>query len=171
MPHVETGRAVSPGRRKTGMGPGPKLAFVVLLAAVLPASAAMYKWVDEKGVTHFSETPPPDGKAATKIEPRPTPPSGPATRPAENWQEKDMDFRKRRLEKDQAEEKARDASERSAANRKNNCLRAQRNLHQLGLGIPLYVINEKGEQVWMTDEERARNQADWKRVAEENCDR
>lgn len=41
----------------------------VLLAASavallsLPAAAQLYKWVDEKGVTHYSEKPPPDGRA------------------------------------------------------------------------------------------------------------
>jgi S1-C subfamily serine protease len=47
------------------------LAVVVLAIAALvtPASAAIYKWVDEKGNTHFSQTPPPakQGKKASKV--------------------------------------------------------------------------------------------------------
>src|SRR4029078_3090911 len=35
--------------------------WVALCAA--PAAAQMYKWVDEKGVTHYSEKPPPWRKA------------------------------------------------------------------------------------------------------------
>ena len=31
-----------------------------------PVAAQIYKWVDEKGVSHFSETPPPDGKAKNR---------------------------------------------------------------------------------------------------------
>lgn len=33
----------------------------MMLAASLSAHAAFYKWVDENGVTHFSESPPPTG--------------------------------------------------------------------------------------------------------------
>jgi len=40
---------------------------VILLAGVLAlapvaSEARLYKWVDDKGVTHYTETPPPDGK-------------------------------------------------------------------------------------------------------------
>ena len=46
------------------------------LAAALPAlaPAQMYKWVDEKGVTHYSESPPPSGKSQpVPIKPRADP--------------------------------------------------------------------------------------------------
>jgi hypothetical protein len=50
--------------------------IALAFAACLPALAAaqMYKWVDEKGVTHYSETPPPSGKSETlSIKPRSAP--------------------------------------------------------------------------------------------------
>ncbi len=53
-----------------------KIASCLAIAACLPAFAAaqMYKWVDEKGVTHYSETPPPSGKAqSVPINPRTAP--------------------------------------------------------------------------------------------------
>jgi len=50
----------------------PCLPFSALLAAalgvVLPAGAETYKWVDEKGVVTYSNSPPPDAKRAKKVE-------------------------------------------------------------------------------------------------------
>ena len=34
---------------------------LALLLAALPASAVMYKWVDQDGKVHYSDQPPPDG--------------------------------------------------------------------------------------------------------------
>ena len=44
------------------------LAFTAIVSAV-PASAAIYKWVDEQGNTHFSQSPPPakQGNKAKKV--------------------------------------------------------------------------------------------------------
>lgn len=62
------------------------IVLAVALVAALPAlaPAQMYKWVDEKGVTHYSETPPPSGKGQTvPIKPRASPaPEPPQARPA-----------------------------------------------------------------------------------------
>lgn len=53
--------------------PGRIILFIIiwLLAVwILPANGEIYKWVDSKGVTHFSNVPPPDGKGkkAAKME-------------------------------------------------------------------------------------------------------
>jgi hypothetical protein len=37
--------------------------FLILLAAAAPAFAQVYKWVDERGVTHYGERPPQGSKA------------------------------------------------------------------------------------------------------------
>jgi uncharacterized protein (DUF2126 family) len=44
----------------------PLLALVLLLVAPL-VSAQVYKWVDAKGTTHFSETPPPAGTKYSQV--------------------------------------------------------------------------------------------------------
>jgi hypothetical protein len=48
------------------------------LATALPATAQIYKWKDAKGVTHYSESPPPKGAYSTQDMPRATPTSAPA---------------------------------------------------------------------------------------------
>lgn len=47
--------------------------FLALFITVAIASPGIYKWVDEKGVTHYSETPPPHQKAK-EVEVVPPPP-------------------------------------------------------------------------------------------------
>src|SRR5271154_4528090 len=61
----------------------------ILLALILAVNAAglraqMYKWVDEKGVMHYTETPPP-GKVILPMQAVPRPPSAapPASKPPE----------------------------------------------------------------------------------------
>lgn len=56
-----------------------RLLLAIALALVQPLHAETYKWVDEKGVTHYSSTPPTGAVKATLIEERvsvmPTDPS------------------------------------------------------------------------------------------------
>ena len=49
------------------------LLFVMLVLAVATIGATIYKWVDEKGVTQYSEIPP-SGKKAEKVDMPPPPP-------------------------------------------------------------------------------------------------
>src|SRR3989449_1052386 len=46
----------------------PKLLAVVLLLVARPLSAETYKWVDEKGVTNYSSSPPANAKLAEKTQ-------------------------------------------------------------------------------------------------------
>ena len=70
------------------------------LASVVAWGQQIYKWVDEKGTTHFSEHPPPDAKTekkATKVEPKVTPPSGGAAYNPNAWKSKEAESKKRSL--------------------------------------------------------------------------
>lgn len=153
MPHIEIRRTL--------------IALAVALAAAMPAHA-IYKWVDEKGVTHFSEYPPPDGKKAQKIEPKVTPPSSDA-RPTD-WKQREQEQRKNRLEQDQKGDAEKARAHNSAAERKNRCAYARRELHILEKQIPVYAVNEKGERVYLEDKDRPAEIAGWKRAIADYCD-
>ena len=175
MPHAAAGRAVSPVRRARGLGSRPHrtaalacACFALAFAGAL-AQAAIYKWVDEKGVTHFSEQAPPDGKA-TKIETKPAPGKPQDAKP-ESWKDRELEFRKRRLEKEQAEDAVRTRTEREAAERRSRCLQAQRELEVLQAGVPVYATNERGERVYLEDKDRPREIQQWQRAAEAHCGR
>ena len=43
------------------------LIFVAAVCAIAPASAELYKWVDERGVTNYSNDPPPAAATANKL--------------------------------------------------------------------------------------------------------
>ncbi len=144
---------------------------VICLCAALPwaATAAMYKWVDEKGVTHYSESPPPDGNA-TRVELPPIPPAAGTPDTVEKWKQRDIEFRRRRLEKEQAEEQADSAAKRDAALRDQRCLDARRRLDILQAGRPVYRVNEHGERIYLEDQERASEIERWRKQADTYCD-
>jgi hypothetical protein len=140
------------------------LLLALLLAAAAPAQT-MYKWVDEKGVTHFSETPPPDGKGQ-KVEVKPSAPS--STAPADAWKQRDLESRRSRILGEQHEQ-ARAEQARDGAALKSRCDRARRELEILETPVRVFSRNDKKEKVYVTDEERARDIAELKRLVGEKC--
>jgi hypothetical protein len=153
MPYLETRRAL--------------IGIALALAMATPAHA-IYKWVDEKGVTHFSEHPPPDGKKAQKIEPKVTPPSSDAK--AADWKQREQEQRKKRIEQDQKDEHRKASSQNAAAERQNRCVFARRELHVLEKQIPVYHLDEKGDKVYLEDKDRPAQVARYKQAVAEYCD-
>lgn len=119
-----------------------------LAAAVCPAQ--VYKWVDEKGVTHYSESPPPDRKA-TKVD---TGPSAPPAVGTSDWKQKELESRRRALETKQAQDAAHQRQSNESEVRRARCLRAQRDRDLLESQRPIYQVNERGEKVYLEDAAR-----------------
>jgi hypothetical protein len=139
------------------------------LAAALPAFA-IYKWVDENGVTQYTETPPPPGRASTKITPSTTGPSGSTGQGnAEDWKQRELDQRKANIERDQATDFANRKAAHDAANRSGRCLEARRQVELLGLARPIYNVNERGEKVYLEDQDRASQLDAWRKQADTYC--
>jgi len=111
---------------------GQILAAAIVVVAATTATGQMYKWVDERGVTHYGEKPPPDRKAQVvgdKLSnPSPTAPSSApdpaATRP-EGLQEADDAFQRRRIAREQQAER-----DREAANKMARCVAARDELQR-----------------------------------------
>ena len=83
------------------------LATATLLAFCAPASAAIYKWVDENGTTVYSNTPPDNARLARQAkvvvkDERPTPASEAAAREANERRERELLERIARLERELA---------------------------------------------------------------------
>jgi hypothetical protein len=134
-------------------------------------AAPVYKWVDEKGVTHYSEAPPRDRKAQ-EVGVQPAPAGKASQPPATNkWDDQEREFQRRRVEREEARRKK--EAEDTKANReaKENCLVAQEQLHKLERGVPVYSINEKGEREYMDDKARAEELALAKKDIETYCKR
>ena len=80
------------------------LAILAAFAFAAAMGGGIYKYVDEKGVTHYSDRPPGDRKPI-EIE---TPP--PATEPApeaKSWQDQEREFQQRRQQREADETKER----------------------------------------------------------------
>ena len=147
---------------------GRALALVAVLA-ILPAGAqTMYKWVDEKGVTHFSESPPPDAKTekkATKVTPKVVPPSGGGSYDPNAWKGKEAEARKRSVDKGQQEQ----AEAKDAAQRAETCNRARSRLSFLQNTHVIYRDNPDGSRTFMEDKQRDAEIARAKEVADQAC--
>ena len=144
-----------------------RLLAALLVLASANAGAALYKWVDEKGVTHYTEEPPPDRKA-TKIEIRNDGPAPKSEKP-ESWKDKEVEFRRRRLEKERSDDAADAQAKKAAAVRHQNCVRAQDALDTLAHGHPVYRVNEKGERVYMEEAERDAETKRWRSEVDTWC--
>ncbi|HXN14804.1 MAG TPA: DUF4124 domain-containing protein [Usitatibacter sp.] len=148
------------------------LSHLALGVLALGAQATVYKWVDEKGVTQYSESPPPDGKGK-KIELDTSTPSG-VLRPAltpEDWKQRDLEFKKRKLEREREEESMRQNTEQNATARRDRCIYAQQELNVVQSGRPVYGMNERGEKVYMEDDARAHAIEVWRKRVEIYCDK
>lgn len=141
------------------------LKIFALWAVLVPSPAQVYKWVDEKGVTHYGEHAP-QGRKAEALERRPASPGpapGKAAQPA--WKEQDLEFRKRRIEAEQADAKNRQREE----SLRHACNRARDELAQMRAARQLYRLDDKGERVYQSEEERKASIARLEQLVSARC--
>ena len=136
------------------------------LALQANAQGGFYKWVDEKGVVHYSDKPPP-GKAGGKmqVKPPPSPDKTQAAPRSRSWEEQLQDANERRFQ----EEKKQKEPQQKAQEAEQKCLRARSALDSLKQERPLYRVDQQGERVFMEDEERRRLTDSWQQQADSNC--
>jgi len=141
------------------------LKLCVLWALFVPAHAQVYKWVDEKGVTHYGERAPQGGKAEELEQRMANPGPAPGKSVQRNWKEQDLEFRRRRIETEQtdAKNKQREASQSQA------CNQARDQLAQMRSARRLYSLDEQGERVFQSDDERNTSIARLQQLVSERC--
>lgn len=156
------------------------LAISLTLPALLlpPAALAQYIWLDEKGTKQFSDMPPPPSVPRSRIlkQPGGAPPAAPqeagedkpaAPAKAEpTMAEKNADFRKRRTEQAEKEKKAAEEATRTAENAKN-CERAREYQRSLESGERIFRTDKNGERAYLSDEQRAQETRDNRRIIAE----
>ena len=129
--------------------------------------AAMYKWVDDNGVTQYSQFPPPNRDA--KIVVPPPPPAedaaGAQKRLEETLQKRDEN-RKAQAEAQAEQEKAAEV----ATQQQKNCAMARDNLEKLTSRGRMRVIGADGVTTYLTEEERQARIAESKQHIEEYCE-
>ena len=148
------------------------LTLLILLARSGTAAGKIYKWVDENGKVHYSDSPPP-GDTARQVELPPQPSEESLQQGREaiarrlQYQQDDSNARRKaKEEKQQAKEKR----ERESAERSVRCAFAQNQLKVLQTQAPVFRENEAGEREFADDEFRAAEQARFTAEVEEYCD-
>ncbi len=127
------------------------ITVVIGCLVVLPAHAQVYKWVDANGKTQYSDSPPAGAAKAAVVKGAPAA----ADKPAQtDWQEKDREFRSRKIKQEDATRKEEEETQKLAQEKSKACLSAREQIDDLGRGVPLYKVNAKGERVYMEDAER-----------------
>ncbi|MFO1322121.1 MAG: DUF4124 domain-containing protein [Burkholderiales bacterium] len=148
------------------------------LSVAAPASAAICRWKDASGNTQYSDNPPPGVQCIGTVRPprpgtaAPAPAAGapgtPAPTAGKSAQEQEMEFRKRRTDKLEAEKKA--AQEKEQAEMKRvACDNARTRLAGLQKGGRVAKYDASGQLVYLDEEQIARELADVKRAEAEAC--
>lgn len=134
-------------------------AGVMLVLVASCAQAQIYKWFDDKGRARYGEHPPP-GVSAKALAP---PPAGAARAPRPDLAEQDADFKRRRIEAREAEER----EARVAKVREQQCeqLRAE-----LTYSEQLQLFRwDRGEKVYLSEAERKTHAAKVRALIAEHC--
>ena len=136
--------------------------WLALLASLCAASAmgAVYKWVDASGVTHYSETPPPNIETRElpiqAAPPEPGEAAAPSEAPAQPVAQQGASTR-------EADAK------RASDTRQTYCAIAQRSIEVLKSSNPVVELNGEGQEMILNAEQRAAALADANRRADKYC--
>ena len=137
-----------------------------VLAAALPATAAMYKWTDANGRVVYSDQPPP-GSVKSEVVGAPPPPANPNA--VKDMANQDGEFKKRQLDRVEAEKKA-EKDKALATRRQDLCLVVKGKIKDLNAGqLALYKYNDKGERVAMDDAEKRKELENQQELEKKYC--
>ncbi len=144
------------------------LSLLILACLWSAASAQVYTWRDADGKIYYSDTPPP-GVDAKKMRAGSQVNAAPASgTPSRSLAEKDMEFRKRKTEADQARAKE-DKDKQDAEESKRNCEQARNQLNALESGQRINRIDASGERIPLDDEMRAQEIERMKKTVQSWC--
>lgn len=137
--------------------------LLFLILASPSGYAALNKWVDSEGRVHYSDTPPPPEFKATKLRGATSEESSPGQNETDatstdpkNIAQREAELKKAQQDKKAAEEKAaKDLA--YAESLKESCTAARKNLTILKDGRRIAELNDKGETVYLEDDQRQKN--------------
>lgn len=142
-----------------------RILFIGLLMAT-GVQAEVYRWVDENGVTVYSQTPPPSGPAEKM---RPPPP--PAGRP--DQEQRSLNTQMQRLEDYREDQELAAAKAEKEAKIKRimeeNCRRATSNLENLTVVRQRLARQPDGSYMPIDENERQAKMKQARRNIDENC--
>ena len=120
-------------------------AFLLLIQA--PSNAGVYKWVDEEGQVHYGEQP--GNPAAEKVPIRTNETTTPRTMNTD-----EVDIVKSDIEAKNKKKKDADEQKKIDRDKRKWCKEARSDLQAISTRGRMREINEKGEYIVMTEEQR-----------------
>ena len=161
-------------------------AGAALLLALMPQAHAQYSWIDAGGARVFSDRPPPPGTPPSRIlkapraavlspygETAPAAAAAPSPAPAPaaaspTVAERERAYRERAAKQKEADDKSARENQRQAA-LAGRCKALKQQEAALNAGTRLSEVDDKGEQRYIGDEERAGRLAEVRRRQAEEC--
>lgn len=150
-----------------------RVALALIMAAGIVVSAvsqaAIYRWVDEQGQVHYTETPPPAGNQDRGTRVRTL---GPPTGAVEQGRQRSQAIQEqlKSIEKARAEANEKQARQaEDSARREANCEAAKSNLAKLEVRTNRRFQDSDGNVTMMTEEERLRKMEEAREQIEKNC--
>ena len=145
-----------------------RILLLLGLVSTAPAWAEMYKWTDEQGVVHYSDQPAASGAKSEKKLDIPNQPAPPAAAPAKNWQEKNLEFKKRQNATAEAEAKQqKDAQD--AKTKADNCAKAKSSLQTYESGQRVFTYDPQGNRSYLDEAQHEKALADARKSVAEWC--
>jgi hypothetical protein len=126
------------------------LALAILWLAASPAAAQMYKCVDERGVTHYTDKPVSAGCRGDRVNIQSSPPSSNAVAPRVPRNDvagQDAEFKRRQIERDEVEQREKQALA-------MRCAKLRNEHAVLASGGRIFYRNSLGEPVYVEDSTR-----------------
>ena len=144
--------------------------FVTTLLLQSTVFAEIYKWADDSGEIHYTQTPPPTGIASQVIEGA----SPPAVPPETIRQEQQkLQQQLEAMEERRAERENKEALERQRKKlddiSEKNCITAKNNLAKLHQGGIKRYLTPEGEVIRLTEEERQRRITEAQNQVDKYC--
>lgn len=147
------------------------IAAVLTMGLVLAgpeAAAEVYKWVDEDGVTHYSQTPP-DSDQADRVEvDAPKPPDDEIDRAQEELEAVAKENEERRKERKKGEKEAAEEAEKQAYLEKR-CAELRSSLEELKNNRRILTSEGEDGTRRMSEEERRKRVAERRKQIDKEC--
>lgn len=143
-----------------------KIATALLALLSIPAIAETHRWVDASGEVHYSDQAPYGVAKDEKTLRAPAP----SVQQAPSLAEKEAEFRKRRIEAEEARQKQ-EQDQNAARQQEKNCQVATHNLKGLQNGGRITRYDDKGERSYMDENDRAQRLAETQKSVDEWCNR
>ena len=143
----------------------PVLVLVVALLASGASAQTMYKCVDARGVTRYTDQPQP-GCKGKEVDIQGQPPiSGTLSAPKEDFRRDDRDYQRRKID----EERIREAQRNTGEKMDQQCAQLRAQLEGLESGRRIVRLDEKGEPSYVEDEERNQRAAKLQEEIAQRC--